>query len=226
MTKSGIRTGNIKVLIVDEYPLFHHGLASVLKNTTGYYIVGTASSVADALEINEKEKPDLVITEIHFKNENGMEIITKLKEKRPEIVILVLSTQDEKFYSERILRLGARGFIMKTESAESVLKAIKTVMAGKVHLSENERDRIFKAVAGETAKGVKDWTNSVRKLSDRELQVFSMIGKGYGTIEIASKLELSTKTIDTHKEHIKGKLRLSSSQELRQAAIEWGKNSH
>jgi DNA-binding NarL/FixJ family response regulator len=132
---------------------------------------------------------------------------------------------DERYYSERLLRQGARGYIMKSAPAGDVIEAIKTVMEGKVYLSESERERIFEAMTGESTRGVKDWAYSLRKLSDRELQVFTLIGKGYGTIEIATKFNLSTKTIDTHKEHIKIKLHCNTSQELRQLAIEWSNSS-
>jgi DNA-binding NarL/FixJ family response regulator len=219
------RAGNTKVLIVDEYPLFCLGMTSLLKLTPGYSIVGEAAAIDDALKIAEKEKPHLVIMEIHFGNENGMELITQLKSKHPETVILVMSTHDERYYSERILRLGAQGYIMKNAPINIVKEAINTVMRGKVYLSETERERIFEIMTSESTRGMKDWARSLRKLSDRELQVFSLIGKGYGTIEIASKFNLSTKTIDTHKEHIKLKLHCNTSQELRQLAIEWSNNS-
>jgi two-component system, NarL family, response regulator NreC len=219
------RTGNTKVLIVDEYPLFCMGLTALLKLTPGYSIVGEAATIAEALKIAEKEKPHLVIMEIHLGNENGMELIPQIKTKCPGVLILVMSMHDERYYSERILRLGAQGYIMKTSPVNAVKTAVNTIMTGKVYLSENERERIFDALTGENARGMKDWGNSIRKLSDRELQVFSLIGKGYGTIEIASKLKLSTKTIDTHKEHIKIKLHCNTSQELRQFAIEWANYS-
>jgi len=215
------RTGNTRVLIVDEYPLFRMGLTALLKQTPGYSIVGEAAAIADALKIAEKEKPHLVIMEIHIGNENGMELISELKIKYPQILILVMSMHDERYYSERILRLGAQGYIMKNASVNDIKTAVNTVLSGKVYLSENERERIFDAITGAVSRGMKDWGNSMRKLSDRELQVFSLIARGYGTIEIASKLGLSTKTIDTHKEHIKIKLHCNTSQELRQFAIEW-----
>jgi len=215
------RTGNTRVLIVDEYPLFCMGLSSLLKLTPGYSVVGEAATTDDAMKIAEKERPHLVIMEIHLGNENGMELIPLLKAKYPGIQILVMSMHDERYYSERILRLGAQGYIMKSASVNDVKNAVNTVMLGKVYLSENERERIFDAITGENTRGMKSWANSMRKLSDRELQIFSLIGKGYGTIEIATKLGLSTKTIDTHKEHIKIKLHCNTSQELRQLAIEW-----
>jgi len=215
------RTGNTRVLIVDEYPLFCIGLSSLIKLIPGYSVVGEAFTIADAMKIAEKEKPNLVIMEIHLGNENGMELIPLIKAKCPGTYILVMSMHNERYYSERILRMGAQGYIMKNAQAADVKNAINTVMSGKVYLSEDERERIFEAITGENYRGMKDWANSMRKLSDRELQVFTLIGKGYGTIEIATKLGLSTKTIDTHKEHIKIKLHCNTSQELRQLAIEW-----
>jgi DNA-binding NarL/FixJ family response regulator len=215
------RAGNARVMVIDEYPLFCMGIAYFIKLIPGYSVIGEANTIADALKIAEKEKPHLIIMEIHLGNENGMELIPQLKSKYPEIIILVMSMHDERYYSERILRLGAQGYIMKNAPVSNLKDAIHTVMAGKVYLSENERERIFETIIGDNSRGNKDWAHSMRKLSNRELQVFSLIGKGYGTIEIASKFNLSTKTVDTHKEHIKIKLHCNTSQELRQLAIEW-----
>jgi DNA-binding NarL/FixJ family response regulator len=219
------KTGNIKVLIIDNYPLFIMGLSSLLEKTQKFNIIGTAANCADALKIAEKEKPKLVLSEIRFGKENAMELIPKLKSINPEIVILILSIYDERFYSERLLRLGARGYVLKTESSVIIMNAINTVLDNKVYLSENERERIFQAMAEDSSRGVKDWAASLQMLSNREAQVFSLIAKGLGTIEIASRLNLSTKTIDTHKEHIKLKLHCNTAQELRQQAIEWSAHS-
>jgi DNA-binding NarL/FixJ family response regulator len=219
------KTGNIKVLIIDNYPLFIMGLSSLLEKTQRFNIIGTAANCADALKIAEKEKPKLVLSEIRLGKENGMELIPKLKIINPEIVILILSIYDERFYSERVLRLGARGYVLKTEPSVIIMNAINAVLDNKVYLSENERERIFQAMAEDSSRGVKDWAASLQSLSNRELQVFSLIAKGLGTIEIASRLNLSTKTIDTHKEHIKVKLHCNTAQELRQQAIEWSAQS-
>jgi DNA-binding NarL/FixJ family response regulator len=215
------RNSYTRVLIVDDHPLFIMGLTSLLESYNKFNIVGTAENISGALRLAEKENPRLVIMEISLGGENGIDLIQKLKNLNHEIVILVLSANDERYYSERILRMGARGFIMKTSPSQIVMDAVFTVLNGKVYLSEDERDRIFQAMADESSRGAKDWSMSIEKLSNRELQVFSLIGKGYGTIEIASRFNLSTKTIDTHKEHIKLKLHCSTSQELRQLAIEW-----
>jgi len=214
----------VKVMIVDDHPLFRKGLASLITGSTGksgFTIAGEAANLSDAMTIAQQEKPALAIVDISLSKENGMDLIPQLKSLDPDMVILVLSTHDEQYYSERVLRLGARGYIMKTEAPPRVLEAIKTVMAGKVYLSDSERERIFEAMTGESQRGTKDWAVSMQKLSDREFQVFSCIGKGLGTIEIARKYNLSAKTIDTHKEHIKLKLSCVSSHELRQLAIEW-----
>ena len=214
------------MLIIDNHPLFIMGLSSLLEKTSKFNIIGTTANYDEALKIAENEKPKLVLMEIRLGKENGLDLIPKLKSINSEISILIISILDERFYSERILKLGARGYVLKTESADTILEAINTVLDNKVYLSENERDRIFQAMAGNTGKGAKpDWTTSMQMLSNRELQVFSLIAKGFGTIEIASLLNLSNKTIDTHKEHIKLKLHCNTAQELRQQAIEWSNHS-
>jgi DNA-binding NarL/FixJ family response regulator len=214
----------MKVLIVDDHPLFSKGLASLITSQGGYTVVGEAKNAAEAMAIVRQERPDLAIVDLNLGDENGLDLIAEMKAKEPELVILVLSMHDERYYSERVLSLGASGYIMKDEAGNKVLGAIKTVMSGKVYLSDVERERLFNAMADDAGGKDKDWFASVRKLSDRQLQIFSLIGKGLGTVEIAAKLDLSTKTIDTHKEHLKVKLHCNTTQELRQLAIEWSSN--
>lgn len=212
---------NIRVLVVDSQPIFIRGLVSLLESASKYKVCGQSGSIEEALEIAKKTKPHLAVIDVNLEKENGLSLISRLKTLDPEILILILSAHDERYYSERILRLGAKGYVMKNQSANSVLDAVKTVMAGKVYLSNSERERIFEAMTGDNTRGVNDFSMSLQKLSNRELQVFTLIGKGLGTIEIAARFNLSTKTIDTHKEHIKQKLHLNNSQEMRQLAIEW-----
>jgi len=219
------RTGYTRVLLIDNQPIFCEGLISCLDKCNKFIVVGVTDEAEKALKIAEKEKPGLVIMEIFPGKENGLELISRLKSLIADITILVISNNEERFYSERVLRLGARGYLMKTASCESVMEAISTVLNGKVYLSDSERERIFLALTEESTRGIKDWPISIQKLSNRELEVFSLIGKGYSTIEIASRLKLSTKTIDTHKEHIKLKLHCATSHELRQQAIEWSNHS-
>jgi DNA-binding NarL/FixJ family response regulator len=213
----------IKVILVEDHPLFSKGLISLIAGTgkSGYTVIGEAANISDAMKITQQEKPALAIVDISLGKENGLDLIPRLKSLDPNMVILVLSAHDERYYSERVLRLGARGYIMKTEPPAKVLEAIKTVMAGKVYLSDSERERLFEAMTGESQRGAKDGAASIRKLSDREFQVFSCVGEGMGTAEIAARFNLSAKTIDTHKEHIKLKLHCDSSHDLRRLAIEW-----
>jgi len=212
---------NIKVLIVDKQPLFIRGLVSLLKSAPNFKISGESTTIEKALEIAEKTKPDIAIVDINLGEENGLDLIPRLKIQNPSIFIMVLSMNDERYYSERILRMGVRGYIMKTETEDKVLEAIKTVAAGKVYLSNSEKERIFEVMTGENFHEAKDWAMALRKLSNRELQIFALLGKGFGNLEMASKFNLSTKTIDTYKEHMKLKLHCNSTQELRQFAIEW-----
>lgn len=139
----------------------------------------------------------------------------------PSLIILVLSMHDERYYAERVLKAGARGYIMKEEAGSQVIDAIKTVLTGKIWLSDAERQREEDNNISFDGKKETSAEDNISSLSDRQLQIFTLIGKGLGTVEIAAKLNLSTKTIDTHKEHIKIKLHCNTSQELRQLAIEW-----
>jgi len=211
----------VKVMIVEDHPLFSKGLAALIATRPDYTVIGETATLNGAMEMAEQARPDLAIVDINLGEDTGIDLIPRLKARHPNMIILVLSMYDERYYSERMLRLGARGYIMKDQAGNKVLEAIQSVMAGKVYLSERERERILEAMTGENMRDVKDWTMSLRKLSNRELQIFSLLGKGLGIIEIAAQFRLSTKTVDTHKEHIKLKLHCSTSQELRQLAIEW-----
>jgi len=214
------------VLIIDNHPLFIVGLSSLLEKIDNINIIGTTDNYSDALKIAEKERPTLILMEIRLGKENGLDFIQRLKSITTDSVILIISIFDERLYSERILRLGARGYVLKMESADTIMEAINTVLNKKIYLSGNERERIFHSDAENTDNDLKEgWTTSMQKLSNRELQVFSFVAKGLGTYEIAAKLKLSNKTIDTHKEHIKKKLHIKTSRELRQQAIEWANHS-
>jgi len=215
------RLKTVKVMIVEDHPLFSRGLAALIAVRGDYIVVGETATLNGAMQMAEEERPDLAIVDINLGVDTGIDLIPRLKARYPNMVILVLSMYDERYYSERMLRLGARGYIMKDQAGNKVMDAIQTVMSGKVYLSEAERERILEAMTGENLRDIKDWTMSLRKLSNRELQIFTLLGKGLGVIEIAAQFNLSTKTIDTHKEHIKLKLHCNTSQELRQLAIEW-----
>lgn len=201
------------VLIVDDHPIFSKGLVSLLTSQPLFSIAGEAENSIDALEIIQTKRPDLAVVDLNLGDEDGLDFIKKVHALYPHVKILVLSMHDERYYASRAIKAGASGYIMKEEAGSSVLTAIRTVMSGKIYLSKKESVRRI-----DTAAEKKD---GISQLSDRQLQIFTFIGQGLGTVEIAARLGLSAKTIDTHKEHMKLKLHCETSQELRQFAVEW-----
>lgn len=212
------------VLIIDDHPLFSRGLGQLIESQKIYKVVGMAKNRQEALELLDENKPDLAIVDLNLGQEDGLELIKDICISHSSTKVLVLSMHDERFYAERALKAGAKGYIMKAEAENSVITAIQTVIQGGTYLSEKETERL-KNIAKEYKVSSKDDSadpyDTVSTLSDRQLQIFTLIGKGLGTVDIATKLNLSIKTIDTHKENIKMKLHCSSSAELRQMAIEW-----
>jgi len=215
---------SISVLIIDDHPLFSRGLAQLIETQKEYKVVAMAQNRNEALDTIQKFSPNLAIVDLNLGQEDGLDLIKDILIYSPKTTVLVLSMHDERYYAERALKAGAKGYIMKAEAETSVITAIRTVMDGKIYLSEKEKARIEDFNSGKEME-VEDTLSSVSNLSDRQLQIFSLIGKGLGTVEIASKLNLSIKTIDTHKENIKVKLHCASSAELRQMAIEWTRNN-
>lgn len=207
------------VIIIDDHPLFSRGLAQLIETQNDFKVVGMAKNRNEALELLQKTSPNLTILDLNLGQEDGLELIKDILSFNPQIKILVLSMHNERFYAERALKAGAKGYIMKQEAESQVINAIKTVTQGEIYLSENEKKRIKELLQGDSENS--DNFTTISTLSDRQLQIFSLIGKGLGTVEIAKRLNLSIKTIDTHKENIKAKLHCSSSAELRQMAINW-----
>lgn len=211
------------VLLVEDHPIFSRGLAQLIETQRPFKVIGEAATSAEALDFIENTPPNLAIVDLNLGDEDGLELIKQMKQKLPQLLVLVLSMYDERYYAERALKAGAKGYVMKEEACQKIIEAIKTVIAGKIWLSANEKAHLaeYSPSTNNTIKST-DLCASLHDLSNRQLQIFTMIGKGLGTIEIAVKLNLSTKTIDAHKEHIKQKLHVNSAQELRQLAVEWG----
>ena len=209
------------VIIIDDHPLFSRGLSQLIETQKSYKVVGMAKNRIEAIEMLNAIKPKLAIVDLNLGQEDGLELIKDILVTQPSTKVLVLSMHDERFYAERALKAGARGYIMKEEAEAQVINAIQTVMNGEIYLSENERKRIKELSKNDKEGGSGEPFDLISLLSDRQLQIFTLIGKGLGTVEIANKLNLSIKTIDTHKENIKLKLHCGSSAELRQMAIEW-----
>ena len=211
------------VFIIDDHPLFSRGLAQLIETQKSIKVIGTAKDRSEALEFISQNSPDLAIVDLNLGQEDGLELIKDILSFKPQTKILVLSMHDERFYAERALNSGAKGYIMKEEAETQVINAIQTVLSGDIYLSAAEKQRLDHLTTEDTSS--QSNFDSISALSDRQFQIFSLIGKGLGTVEIAGKLNLSIKTIDTHKENIKSKLHCSSSAELRQMAIEWTNRS-
>lgn len=212
------------VIIIDDHPLFSRGLAQLIETQKTLKVIGTAKDRSEALELINTITPDLAIVDLNLGQEDGLELIKDILSFRPQTKVLVLSMHDERFYAERALNAGAKGYIMKEEAETQVINAIQTVLSGEVYLSSAEKQRLNRMVKGNA--DIQNDFDTISALSDRQFQIFSLIGKGLGTVEIAGKLNLSIKTIDTHKENIKSKLHCASSAELRQMAIEWTNRSN
>lgn len=207
-----------KIIIIEDHPLFSKGLSSLIGSREGYNVAGEAKDSKEALKLAAETEPDLAILDLNLGNEDGLDLLKEMHRRFPKIAVLVLSMHDERYYAERVLKAGGRGYIMKTEAGNKVIEASEAVLAGKTYFSEAQRERLSGYLEG---GGEQRPLAPVEKLSDRQFQVFNLLGKGLGTVEIAAKLNLSAKTIDTHKEHIKDKLRCGTAQELKQLAIEW-----
>lgn len=208
--------GPAKVLVVDDHPVVRQGLALLINHEPDLAVCGEAATAAEALKAIADARPDVAIVDLSLKGASGLDLIKDIKVRHPGLPVLVLSMSDENVYAERALRAGARGYMMKEEATEKVLTALRRVLGGAVYLSDAMASRLLSQfVAGDAAGG----GSPVDRLSDRELEVFRLIGQGLGTGEIARRLHLSPKTIETHRAHIKVKLGLDSGTDLLRQAI-------
>lgn len=205
-----------RILLVDDHPLLRKGIGQLINEQEDLMVCGEAADRASALAAIERCQPDLAVIDLSLKEDLGLELIKDCRAQFPALLILVLSMHDERFYGERVLRAGARGYIMKAEASDKVLTALREVLNGGVFVSRSVAEQILDNVSGtpRQAEG-----NQWSKLTDREAEVFGLIGKGYGSQQIGRRLHLSVKTIETHRANIKQKLGLASSQDLLQNAI-------
>jgi DNA-binding NarL/FixJ family response regulator len=205
-----------RVLLVDDHPIVREGLASRLELEGDMTVCGLAESAQEAMDLIGKSTPDIVVTDLSLSGKPGLELIKDIRATRPTLPILVLSIHDEELWAERVLRAGAQGYVMKAQATEKVIDALRRVLEGGLWLSE----RMNAAVLGRLAQGrAKVSETPLAVLSDRELEVFQMIGQGLSVKEIAAHLFLSAKTVEVHREHIKEKLGLKSSAELLRYAV-------
>jgi DNA-binding NarL/FixJ family response regulator len=219
-TRTGDRGRRVKktILIVDDHPVLRRGLVALIENEPDLAICGEAASCRAALEAVRMRQPDLVIIDLELEDGHGLDLLRELKAHHSEIPALVLSMHDEAVYAERCLRAGARGYLTKQELDGPVLAAVRSLLRGETHMSAKLQARL----AAKFVEGKPLATDSpLDALSDRELQVFRLIGQGRSTRQIATQLGLSAKTIESHREHIKNKLSLESAAELVHRAMEW-----
>jgi len=203
-------------IVIDDHPLYRQGIMTLISQELHLECVGEAGTISEAIEILGKTTPKLALVDISLQNQNGLDLVRLIKSEYPDMFILVISMHEEALYGERALNAGARGFVMKHESPSVLLDAVQKVLAGQIAVSEDLRQRLLESIV----VGKQD-TDAASRLSDRELEVFVLIGKGYGATEIADDLHISVKTVNAHRDHIKEKLCLASAAELRKFAVEW-----
>ncbi|WDP90634.1 MAG: response regulator transcription factor [Desulfobacter sp.] len=209
-----------KILLVEDHPIFRLGLAELINQEDDLEAFGQAKDVDQAIEEIEKMGPDLIIADISLKQSDGIDLVKYVKQHHRQIPVLVLSMHDEYLYAQRALSAGAKGYIMKQEAMESVVTAIHHVLDGKIYLNEKVKEHILMSMS-DTPKA-RD-KSPVDRLTDRELQVFKLIGRGFSSREIAERLFLSIKTIGTYRERIKEKLNLKHANELVRCAVHFEK---
>jgi DNA-binding NarL/FixJ family response regulator len=220
---SGTVAHKRSVFIVDDHPLVREGLTNLINGQNDLIVCGEAKDSAEAIAGIAKERPDVAIIDISLANESGLELIKHLVRQFPQVAVIVLSMHDEALYAERALRAGARGYIMKHETSKSVLASIQRVLAGGVYVSE----RIVNRLALRLALSRSSLAGSpVERLSDRELEIFQLLGQGRTPSEIAGDLNLSLKTVQAYCARAKEKFGVTSLTELLRAAIRWDDATH
>lgn len=207
-----------KILLVDDHPLVREWLANLVNQQTDLEICGEADNASEALQLIGVVNPAIAVVDISMEGRSGIELIKDVRASHPKVRVIVLSMHDEVLYAERALRAGARGYIMKREATKRVLQAIRSVLDGKLYLSE----RASMAMAQKYVEGQSNTAGSViENLSDRELEVFQLLGRGLGTRQIADNLHVSFKTIQAFHARIKEKLQLANHTELLHEALRW-----
>jgi DNA-binding NarL/FixJ family response regulator len=207
-----------RVLVVDDHVVVREGLAHLIQGEPDLVVCGEASSAEQALDVLAKAHPDLAIVDISLAGVDGIELIKNLKALRPDLRILVLSMHDESHYAERALRAGAKGYVMKREARDRIMEGIRAVNAGNIYVSERlQKSMLYQYLHGSPAGKA----SPIRRLSDRELEVLTLLGRGMSSRDIAERLHLSQKTVDSHRTHLKEKLGLKAAPELVRFAFEW-----
>lgn len=212
------RKAKYRVLLIDDHPILRKGLAELINQEPDLNVCGEAEEAPKAFEAVGTLNPDVAVVDISLRGGNGLELIKNIKARYPDLPLLVLSMHDETLYAERALRAGSLGYIMKEEAIEKVLTAIRHVISGEIFLSDRMKARLINQLVGGR---VRQGESSIDSLSDRELEVFRLIGEGRGTRQIAEELRLSVRTVEAYREYIKDKLNLKNGTELVQHAFQY-----
>jgi len=207
-----------RIVIVDDHPLFRKGLQELIHSDGAFAVCGEASDAAEAMDVIRQLKPDLAIVDLSLPGANGIELIKNIRAEFPKLPILVLSMHDESLYAVRALRAGADGYVMKHEAMANVVRAIQEVFNGRPYLSPAMAAQVITKFA---RKSSEDEPDAVDRLSDRELEILELIGKGNEVRQIAKSLHLSPKTVETHRAHIKEKLNLANARQVARFAVQW-----
>ena len=211
--------GKRRVLIVDDHSVLREGLTMVINGQSDLMVCGEAGDVSGGMKAVAANRPDITLIDLSLMGGSGLELVKDLKAHHPNVLTLVLSLHDEALYAERVLRAGARGYIMKRSSTSELLGAIRKVLDGEIYLSEKMGSMVVRQTFGghdSSSSGP-----SLEQLSDRELEVFQLLGEGHGTREIAQQLKLSMKTVSCYRQNIQTKLQLKDAAELVQRAVHW-----
>lgn len=207
-----------RVFVVDDHPIVRQGLALMINAESDLVVCGEAEEVQTALQAIVETRPDVLIVDISLNGPDGLELVKQVRAPFPDLPILILSMHDETTYAERALRARANGYIMKQEATEKVLVAVRRILGGGIYLSDRMADKVLQQYMSGSGGSAH---SRIADLSDRELEVFRLIGDGHGTRQIAEELHLSIKTVETYQAHIKEKLGLRTGRELLQQAIFW-----
>ncbi len=206
-----------RILIVDDHPVMRFGLGQLIKGQVDLEICGEAGTALEAMEFLEQDVPDLVLIDLSLPDKNGLELLKDVRARFGEVDLLVVSMHDESLYAERVLRGGAKGYVMKEEAGDRLIEAIRTVLEGKVFVSPRMSAKIVEMFSG----GSRASLSPLERLTDRELEVFELIGQGKGSREIGEVLHVSPRTVDAHRAHIKEKMGYEDGNSLIRQAVRW-----
>ena len=218
MTQTGTATKKSRVFVVDDHPIVRQGLALLINREADLTVCGEAEDAQSAVQAVAASNPDIMVVDISLNGPDGLDLLKDIRTRYPELPVLILSMHDESIYAERALRAGAQGYIMKQEATEKVLVALRRILSREIYVSEHIANRMLQRYIGGPSSGR---PSTIADLTDRELEVFRLIGEGHSTRQIAEELHISVKTVESYQAHIKEKLSLRSARELVQHAIQW-----